>query len=89
MNNWRILVTAATFQDPIGPCGPLEQLVDSCRHSTMAAWSSALDFGAHPVVEYYYSGYTVGVRLRVLGARGGSFIRSTGSDLGKSYKLVL
>ena len=31
----------------------------------MAAWSFSLDFGAHAVVEYYYSGHTVGVRLRV------------------------
>ena len=30
----------------------------------MAVWSSALDFGAHPVVEYYNRGYTV--RLRVM-----------------------
>ena len=31
----------------------------------MAAWSSSLDFGAHPVVEYCYSSHTIGVRLRV------------------------
>ena len=47
-------VTAETSQDPIGPCGPLEQSVDSCRHSLMAARSSALDSGAHPVVGYDY-----------------------------------
>ena len=46
-------VTPDTFQDPIGPCGPSEQSVDSSRHSAMAAWSSALDCGAHPVVKYY------------------------------------
>ena len=44
-------VTAETSQDPIGPCGPLEQSVgDSWRHSLMVALSSALDFGGHPVV---------------------------------------
>ena len=32
----------------------------------MVAWSSAFDSGAHPVVEHYYSGHTVGVRLRVM-----------------------
>ena len=26
----------------------------------MAAWSSVLEFGAHPVVEYYYEGHMVG-----------------------------
>ena len=60
-------VTAETSQDPIGPCGPLEQSVDSLRHSTMAAWScdlTDLDFGAHAVVGRYYSGYTVAARVR-------------------------
>ena len=53
-NKLSISVTADTSQDPIGPCGPLEQSVgDSFRHSTTAAWRSALDFGAHaPVVGY-------------------------------------
>ena len=61
MNNWLISVIAETSQAPIGPCGPLEQSVGSCRHSFMAAWSSALDFGAHPV-----AGIVFGVaRLRV------------------------
>ena len=46
-NNWLISVTSDTSQDPIGPCGPLEQSVDSCRHSLIATWSFALDFGAH------------------------------------------
>ena len=50
-NNKVISVTAETSQDPIGPCGPLEQSVgDRFRHSTMAALSCALDFGAHTVV---------------------------------------
>ena len=31
----------------------------------MASWSSALDFGAHPVIGKYFRGHTVGVRLRV------------------------
>ena len=43
-------VTDETSHDPIVPCGALEQSVDSLRHSTMAAWSSAVDFGAHSVV---------------------------------------
>ena len=30
----------------------------------MAAWSSALDCGAQPVVKYYYRGHAVGVRAR-------------------------
>merc|ERR1711900_105797 len=47
-NKLSISVTAVTSQDPIGPCGPLEQSVDSFRQSAMAAWSSFLDFGAHP-----------------------------------------
>ena len=58
-------VTAETSHDPIGPCEPLEQSVDSCRHCSMAARSSAFDFGDHPVVLYYYSGDTVGVRVRL------------------------
>ena len=32
----------------------------------MAAWSSALDFGAHPAVGYYYEGHTVGVKVVVV-----------------------
>ena len=63
-NNWLMSATAETSQDPIGPCGPLEQSVDSCRHLIIAAWSFSLDSGVHPVVEYYYSGHTAGVRLR-------------------------
>ena len=53
------------FQDPIGPCGPLEQSVESFRHSAMAAWSSALDVGAHSVAGRYYGGYTVAIRVVV------------------------
>ena len=49
MNNLRILVTLETSQDPMGPCGPLEQSKsDALRHAAMAALSSALDLGAHP-----------------------------------------
>ena len=59
-------VTAETSHDPIGPCGPLEQLVDSLMHSIMAAWSSGLDFfGAHAVVGRCYSGYMVAARVIV------------------------
>ena len=44
--------TAETSQDPIGPCGPSEQSkAGSFRHCSMAASSSALDFGAHPVTQ--------------------------------------
>ena len=50
-----MLVTAETFQDPIGPCGPLEQSLDSCRHSLMAARSCAFDFETQPAVGHYYS----------------------------------
>ena len=78
-NNLLMSVTADTSQDPIGPCGPLEQSEDSCRHSAMAALSPVLDFGAHPlvalssvldfeahpIVGYYDWGNTVGVRVRV------------------------
>ena len=64
-NKLCISATAETSHDPIGPCGPLEQSVDSFRHSTMAAWNSSLDFGAQPMVGYYYRAYAVGVRVRV------------------------
>ena len=64
-NNQVMSVTAATCQDPIGPCGPLEQSVDRCRQELMAACSSALDFGAHPPVVRYSRVYTVGVAVRV------------------------
>ena len=42
----------------------MEQSVDSCRHSTIATWSSTLSFGALPLVGYYRA-HTVGVRLSV------------------------
>ena len=65
-NSLRMSGTADTSQDPIGPCGPLEQSVgDSCRHSTMADWSSVLDFGAHAVAVYYYRGHALMVRMGV------------------------
>ena len=57
-------VTAEMSQDPIGPCGPLEQSEDSFRHSSMAAWSSSLDFGVHPEMGHR-TGYTVAVMARV------------------------
>ena len=31
----------------------------------MAAWSSSLELGSHPVVKFCYSDHTVEVRLRV------------------------
>ena len=58
LNNW-MSTTADTSHDPIGPCGPLEQSVDSRRHSAIAAWSSALDFGAHPAVVNEVSDFRV------------------------------
>ena len=57
--------TPEISQDPIGPCGPLEQSEDSLRHSTIATWSSTLSSGAHPVVGRYYSGYTLAARMIV------------------------
>ena len=38
---------------------------DAFRHAAMAAWSSALDFGVHPVVGYF-TGCTVGVRVIII-----------------------
>ena len=58
LNNQLISVTADTFHDPIAPCGPLEQSLDTFRHSLMAAWSCA--FGANTVVEECY--YREGLR---------------------------
>ena len=59
-NNWCISVTAETSQDPIGPCGPLEQSKsDAFRHSTMAAWSSTFDFGAQALVVVRVRGWLV------------------------------
>ena len=70
-NNRLISVTADTSQDPTGPCGLSEQSADSCRHSTTAAWSCALDCGAHPVARHYYGlelrrGVTLAVRVIVV-----------------------
>ena len=49
-------VTPETSQDPMGPCGPLEQSAgDSFRHSLMAALSSSFDSGAS-VVRFYHIG---------------------------------
>ena len=44
-----MLVTANTFHDPIGPCGPAEQSpsVDSFMHCLTAALSSAVFWGAN------------------------------------------
>ena len=65
-------VTAETSQDPIGPCGPLEQSLDSFRHCSMVGRSSAFDFGANTVVAvvvvvvvYYYS-WMDGVKARFI-----------------------
>ena len=60
-NNWLISVTSDTSQDPIRPRGPLEQSVDSCRHSRMADCSLALN----PVMAYYFRGHTIALQLRV------------------------
>ena len=58
---------AETSQDPIGPCGPLEQSKSfSVRHSTMAALSSASDVRANAAVAHYNRGYTSGVKMGVL-----------------------
>ena len=65
-NNQFISVTAETSQDPIGPCRPLEQSEDSCRHSLMAAWRPGLDFGVHSVVRCYCRGDTVGVSVGIM-----------------------
>ena len=63
-NNRLISVTAETFQDPIGPCGPLEQLVDSARHPLMALRSSSQD---HTVVGCCNSDHMIiiSARLRI------------------------
>ena len=58
-------VTDETSHEPIGPCGTLKQSVNSCRHSLIAAWSSSLEFGDHPVVGYYDRGHTFGVRREI------------------------
>ena len=64
-NNLLMSVTVEISQDPIGPCGPLEQSEDSCRHSAMAALISGLDVGDHSVVEYHNRGTMFGVRVGV------------------------
>merc|ERR1712203_162550 len=49
-NNPLISATPETSQDPIGPCGPLEQSKSPrFRHCAMASLSSALDLGAQAV----------------------------------------
>ena len=58
-------VTAETSHVQIGPCGPTEQSVDSCRHNLMAARSSDLDFGAHPAGRYDYRDHTGKVRVGI------------------------
>ena len=69
-NNQLMSVTAETSQDQIGLRRPWEQSVDNCRHFSMAAWSSAPDLGAHPVVGYtggtwLGSGRGIGVGVKV------------------------
>ena len=44
----------------------------------MAAWSSALDFGAHPGMRYCYMGHFTGVRVRdriITGSESGLEVR--------------
>ena len=44
----------------------------------MAVWSSALNFGAHAVLRYYYRGHLIGVRARdriIIGSESGLEIR--------------
>ena len=53
-NKLFISVTPDTSQDPVGPCGPLEQSLDSFRQYTIAAKSSAFDFTVHPVARDQY-----------------------------------
>ena len=65
-NNKVMSITAETSQDPIGPCGLLEQSVgDSWRHCTIAACSSAFEYGENPVAGYRCMRHTVGVRVQV------------------------
>ena len=47
-----ISVTADTSHDPIGPCGPAEQLPtgDNLMHASTASWSSVLFRGANAAV---------------------------------------
>ena len=82
-NNKVMSITAETSQDPIGPCGPLEQSVgDSWRHCTIAACSSAFEYGENPVAAYYCMRYMVGVRVRFrageLGIGGGLGLEGKG-----------
>ena len=69
-------VIPETSQDPIGPCGPLEQLVgDSCRHSKIAVVNCLLFIGAQSVISSKViglksvmgcdSGHTLGVTLMI------------------------
>ena len=64
-NEKLVSVTAETSQDPIGPCGVVPQVRDIFMHCAMPAFSSALDFGAHAVMNYFNRGYTVRLRARV------------------------
>ena len=73
-NNKPISVTAETSQDPIGPCGPSKQSEDSSRHSLIAAWSFALDFGTHPVTSYYTVEFRVDARIMVTFRAGSGFL---------------
>ena len=54
-NNSLMSVIAETSQDPIGPCGSLEQSKsDAFRHAAMTALSSAFDFGDQTAVGGLY-----------------------------------
>ena len=62
-NNFVNSVTDERSQVPIGPWGPSLQPLGSTRHSLMAACSSALDLGLHPVV--FFLVFAVRVRFKV------------------------
>ena len=53
-----MVVTPETFQDPIGPCGPLVQWKsDAFMHAAMAAWRSVFDLGANTAVAVVFDGW--------------------------------
>ena len=68
LNDWLISFTAETSQDPIGPCRPVKQSADSSRHSSMAAWSSVLEIGAHPLFRFPVKG-CMGILARIIISR--------------------
>ena len=64
-NKLFISVTAETSQELIAPCRPLEQSVESFKHSRTAAWSSALDFGGGTAVGHRDGCHTVRATPRI------------------------